>query len=261
MKILSTQEFVGGAKITGLPQGVNAGEPITVEQFNSAIEGIAWKDSVRVATQANINLAAPGATVDGVAMVSLDRVLVRAQTLPEANGLYVWNGSAVAMTRTLDASTSSELEAATVTVEEGTSTGSTFRQTSVNFVLDTGGVVFIGFGTAAPAATETIQGIAELATQGETDAGADDFRIVTPLKLASYANRKKEYNATFGDGSATQFTITHNLSTLNPQVTVRRNSGLYDEVGCDIAAPTANTVQLNFVLAPTVSQFKIAILG
>lgn len=34
-------------------------------------------------------------------------------------------------------------------------------------------------------ATETVAGIAELATQAETNAGTDDERIVTPLKLAS----------------------------------------------------------------------------
>lgn len=35
-----------------------------------------------------------------------------------------------------------------------------------------------------PDATETVKGKAELATQAETNAGADDTRIVTPLKLA-----------------------------------------------------------------------------
>lgn len=34
-------------------------------------------------------------------------------------------------------------------------------------------------------ATETVSGIAEIATQVETDAGTDDLRIVTPLKLKS----------------------------------------------------------------------------
>lgn len=44
-----------------------------------------------------------------------------------------------------------------------------------------------GTGTLAPgwlpAATEAAQGAAEIATQAETDAGTDDVRIVTPLKL------------------------------------------------------------------------------
>jgi len=37
-----------------------------------------------------------------------------------------------------------------------------------------------------PTASETAAGIAELATQAETNAGTDDARIVTPKKLASY---------------------------------------------------------------------------
>ena len=36
-------------------------------------------------------------------------------------------------------------------------------------------------------ATESIVGIAEIATQAETDAGTDDTRIVTPKKLAAYS--------------------------------------------------------------------------
>ena len=37
------------------------------------------------------------------------------------------------------------------------------------------------------ASTEGATGVAELATQAETDAGADDTRIVTPLKLANFS--------------------------------------------------------------------------
>jgi hypothetical protein len=41
-----------------------------------------------------------------------------------------------------------------------------------------------GGGASPSAATETTAGIAEIATQAETDAGTDDARIVSPLKLA-----------------------------------------------------------------------------
>lgn len=37
-----------------------------------------------------------------------------------------------------------------------------------------------------PDASETVKGIAELATQAETNAGADDLRIVTPFKMVTY---------------------------------------------------------------------------
>ena len=50
------------------------------------------------------------------------------------------------------------------------------------------------------AASETVSGIAELATQAEVDTGTDDFRIITPLKLATSsliaANTAKVTNAT-----------------------------------------------------------------
>jgi hypothetical protein len=41
-----------------------------------------------------------------------------------------------------------------------------------------------------PAASESVAGLAELATQAEVDAGTDDARIVTPKKLADYAEHR-----------------------------------------------------------------------
>lgn len=54
-------------------------------------------------------------------------------------------------------------------------------------------------------ATETLAGIAELATQAETDAGTDDQRIVTPLKLKN--NIRAQYLSGTGspDGSVTGY--------------------------------------------------------
>jgi len=40
-----------------------------------------------------------------------------------------------------------------------------------------------------PDATESVKGIAEIATQLETDTGTDDARIVTPKKLAVYVSQ------------------------------------------------------------------------
>ena len=165
------------------------------------------------------------------------------------------------MTRSPDASTSAELEQAVVTVEEGTSAGATFRQTTVNFTIDSGTVTWTAFGTAAGAASESSAGVIEIATQGETDTGTDDARAVTPLKLATYAGRKFKFAQDIGDGSATQYTVTHNFNTRDVQVEVYRNSGNYDSVLCDVDRTSVNAVRLTFAAAPTSNQFRVVVLA
>jgi hypothetical protein len=258
--ILSSLDFAGAARILNLPDGVGAQEPATVAQLNAAMEGLSWKDSCRVATQANLNLAAPGTTIDGVTMVAGDRVLVRAQTTASENGIYFWNGSAVAATRTLDTNAAAELEQAVTTVEEGTSAGASFRQTLVNFTLGSGSVAWVSFGTSSSAASETTAGVLEIATQAETDAGTDDLRAVTPLKLATYALRVRKFSQSFGDGSATQFDVTHGFATLDVQVEVVRVSDGVSVV-CDITRTSTTVVRLNFITAPTSNQYRVVILG
>lgn len=255
----SSLDFLGGSRIINLPDGVGAQEPATVAQLNAAVEGLAWKDSARVATQANISIASPGATIDGVTMATGDRVLVRSQSSATENGLYLWNGAAVAMTRSPDANSAAELEQAVVTVEEGTSAAATFRQTLVNFTLGSGNVAWVTFGTSAASASETTAGIAELATQAETDAGTDDLRIVTPLKLATWSGRVRKFAANFGDGSATQFDLTHNFNTNDVQVEVFRATAPFDTILCDVGRNSVNVVRLNFVTAPTSNQFRCVI--
>jgi hypothetical protein len=97
-------------------------------------DGSTWqrRTAVRVATQsANVNLASPGANIDGIALAANDRILVNAQTNPVQNGIYIWNGAATAMTRATDADAASELAGALVLVREGTDAGRTFRQTTL----------------------------------------------------------------------------------------------------------------------------------
>ena len=260
-QVLTDLDFNSAARVTNLPDPTLAQHAATKAYVDSAVEGLAWKDSARVATQANLNLASPGATIDGVTMATNDRVLVRSQTTTSENGIYIWNGAATPMTRALDASTAAELEQAVVTVEEGTSAGATFRQTAVNFTLGAGAVAWTNFGTSAPAASETTAGIAEIATQAETDTGTDDTRFVTPLKLATYAGRLRRVAQTIGDGSATQYTVTHNLNTRDVHVQVFRTSGAFDAVLVDMEASTVNSVIVRFAAAPALNAFRVVVVG
>lgn len=260
-QVLSDFDFNNAARIVNLPDPTLAQHPATKAYVDSAVEGLAWKDSVRVASTANLTITGPGATIDGVTMSANDRVLLKDQTTASQNGLYIWNGAAVTMTRAADANTFAELEQAVVTVEEGTSAGASFRQTAVNGTIDSTSVTWTSFGTSAAAATETTAGVLEIATQSETDTGTDDLRAITALKLNNWSGRKRKATATFGDGSATSFNIDHNFNTRDVQVEVYRNSGNYDSVLCDVTRPSVNRVTLTFAAAPAASAFNVVVLG
>ena len=249
------------SKVVNAPSPSSSGDLVPKSYVDSLVEGLAWKDSCRVATQANLNLSSPGATIDGITMASSDRVLVKAQSTASENGIYIWNGAAVAMTRSLDASTFDELEQAVTTVEEGTSAATTYRQDQVNGTLGSSTVSWQTFGTAAPAASESTAGIAEIATQAETDAGTDDARIVTPSKLANWSGRLRKVGSNVGDGSATSYTVTHNLNTRDVIVRVFPNSGNYDDVEVDVQRTGVNTVAVVFATAPASNAYRVVVVG
>lgn len=252
-------DFGNAGRVRSLLDPSDAQDAATKAYVDSAVEGLAWKDSVRVATQSNINLSSPGATIDGITMSLNDRVLVRANTTQSQNGIYIWNGASAAMTRAPDASTAAELEQAVTTVEEGTSASSTFRQTTVNFTLDSGNVVWTTFGQATPAASETTAGIAEIATQSETDTGSDDARFVTPLKLATYAGRAKRYASEFGDGSATSYVITHNLGTEDVHVELHETGGSKRKVDAEVRVTNTNSVTILVNAAPASNALRAVV--
>lgn len=255
-------DFGGARRITNLAAGAATGEPVTYEQLNAVAEGISWKDNVRVASTVNVTVASPGTTIDGITMASGDRVLLKNQTSTTENGIYIWNGSATPMTRSADANTFDELESAVVIVDEGTTNaGTSWRQTAVNGILGTNSPAFTPFLTGASAASETTAGIAEIATQAETDTGTDDLRMVTPLKLATYANRAKRYATSFGDGAATSYVITHNLGTLDVQVYVYENGGSKREVFCEKQHTSTNTVTIVTDTAPASSAYRAVVIA
>lgn len=92
---------------------------------NAAVRGLAWKDSVRAASTADVDLADAPAALDGVTLVTNDRVLIKDQADASENGIYVFHGTGNPFTRAVDADATDEIEAATVMVEEGTANANT----------------------------------------------------------------------------------------------------------------------------------------
>lgn len=259
-KIYSDLEFQAGAGIAGLPAASAAGEPVTYEQLLASIEGLKSKDPVRVATSSNVNLAAPGASLDGVSMSAGDRFLARAQTTGAQNGIYVWNGAATPATRAADASTFAELVNALIPVAEGSDANVTFRQTVASGTIDVTSPAFAAFGTAVPNASDTVAGKVELATTAETTTGTDATRAVTPAGLAGSVWAKRKHAQDFGDGSATQYDITHNFSTLDviAQV-VLKSTG--ETVELQTTRTDANTLRINSVGAIASNAMRVLIIA
>lgn len=94
----------------------------TKAYVDSIAQGLHWKDSVRVATTANITLSGTQ-TIDGIAVVAGDRVLIKNQTSADENGIYVAASGDWSRAADMDAST--EFSGAAVFIQEGTANGDT----------------------------------------------------------------------------------------------------------------------------------------
>lgn len=64
-----------------------------------------------------------------------------------------------------------------------------------------------------------------------------------------------------GDGTATEFTITHNLNTLDVIVAIRTNASPYEVVMAEISIVNSNSIKVLFAQAPTSNQYKVIVIG
>ena len=115
----------------------------------------AWvKKSVVVATTANITLSGTQ-TIDGVAVVTGDRVLVKDQTTVSQNGIYTV--AAGAWARTSDADTAAEIAGGMTVVDSGTANGGATWATSFK-TTDALGTTAMSWTRALTGSSNSFQG-------------------------------------------------------------------------------------------------------
>jgi len=118
----TANQSMGGFKLTNVGTPTVGTDAANKDYVDNAVAGLSWKDSVRVATTANTALSGL-LTIDGITLVANDRVLVKNQTAPAENGIYV--AASGAWTRATDFDSQSEVLGGTVFVEEGTTQANT----------------------------------------------------------------------------------------------------------------------------------------
>ena len=130
---------MGANKVTGVAEPVAASDAATKAYVDAVKTGLDVKDSVRVATTANITIATAlnnADTLDGVTLATDDRVLVKNQSTGSQNGIYV---VAASPARATDFDASAEVSGGAFTfVEEGTVNADS------GWVVTTNGAITVG---------------------------------------------------------------------------------------------------------------------
>ena len=99
-----------GSETTQAPS-VSAIKSYVDGKFETAVQGLDFHAACKTASTGDVNLTAPGASINGFTFTEVgQRVLLKNQDDAKQNGIYDWNGAAVALTRSADSDDSPDGE-------------------------------------------------------------------------------------------------------------------------------------------------------
>jgi hypothetical protein len=163
---------ISGGSVTGLGDPAVSSEAATKNYVDQAVAGLRNRIIAEAATTANINLTTDlenGDTLDGVTLVTGDRVLVKDQTDATENGLYIVVASGAA-SRDPEHDTIAELSGGMVVVNQGTANDNKIFLCTTDSDA-TIGISNITYTQVTPANVGTVTSV------GVADAGSSEFTV------------------------------------------------------------------------------------
>jgi hypothetical protein len=251
-------------KITGLGNPTDDQDAATKYYVDQAVQGLTWKVAANLLSVVNAPLTGATGTLNidtYGALTSADagyRIVLTNQTTDADNGIYVYadNGTNYTLTRSTDGNPYTELIGATIYIQEGTTKAGTSWSQSNHYLTSFADqewvqIAGVGIYTAGNGIAITDNVIAADPGTGITVNGSG-INIDTAVVVTKYA-------ANVGNGSATSYTITHNLGTRDVIVSVYDNASPYAEVICDVQHSSTTAITLLFSVAPTSNQYRVVV--
>lgn len=257
--------------------------------------GLDWKENVRAASTANMTIASAvinGATMDGVSLVTGDRVLLKNQSTGAENGIYIVAASGAA-SRSTDADSSADVKNMIVRVAEGTVNADTMYQLITDAVtLGSTALVFTQFSGGGTTYTADGNGIELTSTTFSLELdgtslskGSSGLRIGSAAAAAGLT----ESSGLLSVGAGTGIIVNANDVAVDPTVVTRKyaancvattnpqtfNHALNNAdaevqvievsskkvVLADITLTDANNISVDFGGAPTSAQYRVEVQG
>jgi len=175
---------ISGGSVTGLGDPSATSDAATKNYVDQAVAGLRTRIIAEAATTANIDLTADlqnGDTLDGVTLVTGDRVLVKDQTDATENGLYIVVASGTA-SRDPQFDTIAELSGQMIVVNQGTANDNKIFlcTTDSNATI---GVSNITYSQVTPANVGTVTSVAV------ADSGSSEFTVTgSPITSSGTIN-------------------------------------------------------------------------
>lgn len=214
-------------KIINAPAPTLSGDVATKAYVDAVAQGIIYKQAVTAVATGAVALNAPGAAIDGFALSVGQRVLLTGQADATQNGIWVWQGAAVPMTRPADFNTGAVEHPGTSAFVESGNTGQ-----NSTWTMNTTGDVTVG--TTSQVWTQSggagsLTFSAPLVKTGSTVSlnNGNPLPIAnggtnasTAVGARSQLGAAGKFATTIGDGASLTFTVNHNLGTEDVQVQV-----------------------------------------